>query len=125
MTDWKDNEPIYLQLRQRVIDQIISGGLAEGALIPSIRQVAAQHRINPLTVSRAYQLLSDEGLLDKQRGQGMSVAAGARARARQTERQRFLSVEWPEIARRIRSLNIDARALIATLDDGGAPNEPH
>jgi GntR family transcriptional regulator len=78
MTDWDDKEPIYVQLAQSVLEGIMRGALSEGQPVPSVRQVASQERINPLTVSRGYQLLVDDGLLEKRRGLGMFVAAGAR-----------------------------------------------
>ena len=80
MTDWDDKEPIYVQLAQSVLEGIMRGALIEGEPVPSVRQVASQERINPLTVSRGYQLLVDDGLLEKRRGLGMFVANGARKR---------------------------------------------
>ena len=92
MTEWQEHEPIYIQLAQLVLDQIIRGALAEGEAAPSVRQVASQERINPLTVSRAYQTLVDDGLLEKRRGLGMFVAEGARDRAISNERRRFSTI---------------------------------
>jgi GntR family transcriptional regulator len=113
MTDWQEHEPIYRQLAALVIEQIISGSLAEGAAVPSVRQVAATERINPLTVSRAYQTLVDDGLLEKRRGIGMFVAPGARAQALKGERSRFLTQEWPQISARITLLDLDLEALLS------------
>ena len=113
MHEWKDNEPIYLQLRQLVLSQILSGSLPEGEAVPSVRQVASQERINPLTVSKAYQTLVDEGLLEKRRGLGMFVNEGARAQALERERQRFLSQEWPATLARIENLQLDAEHLLS------------
>jgi GntR family transcriptional regulator len=111
MTDWQEHEPIYHQLAQLVIEQIIRGSLAEGEAVPSVRQVAAQERINPLTVSRAYQMLADDELLEKRRGVGMFVAPGARSTALAGERQRFLDQEWPHLSARIRLLGLTLEEL--------------
>ena len=113
MSEWKDNEPIYLQLRQLVLSQILSGSLPEGEAVPSVRQVAAEERINPLTVSKAYQTLVDEGLLEKRRGLGMFVNEGARAKALEQERQHFMSEEWPAMLVRIQDLQLDAEHLLS------------
>ena len=111
MGDWKDNEPIYLQLRDLVMTQILGGMIAEGEAVPSVRQVASEERINPLTVSKAYQLLVDDGLLEKRRGLGMFVADGAQAAALEQERKRFLSEEWPETLARIDALQLNPQEL--------------
>ena len=111
--EWKDNEPIYLQLRQLVLGQILSGALPEGDAVPSVRQVASEERINPLTVSKAYQTLVDEGLLEKRRGLGMFVCEGAQARALEQERARFLAEEWPETLARIEALKLNAERLLS------------
>ncbi len=113
MNEWKGNEPIYLQLRQVVLSQILSGSLPEGEAVPSVRQVASQERINPLTVSKAYQTLVDEGLLEKRRGLGMFVNDGARAKALEQERQRFMNEEWPATLARIQDLQLDAQHLLS------------
>ncbi len=111
MSDWDNNQPIYRQLRSTVIRRILDGTLAEGEAIPSVRQVAADERVNPITVSKAYQLLVDEGLLSKRRGLGMFVCNGARALALMQERQRFLTNEWPDMLDRIHSLQLDIDSL--------------
>ena len=116
MTDWDDHEPIYVQLAQLVLDQILRGALAEGEPVPSVRQVAGQERINPLTVSRGYQLLVDDGLLEKRRGLGMYVREGARARALERERERFLVREWPKIRARIDALDLSLAELLEGKD---------
>ncbi|MEM7219315.1 MAG: GntR family transcriptional regulator [Pseudomonadota bacterium] len=116
MTQWEDSQPIYLQLRLLVLRRILSGSLAEDEALPSIRQVAADLRVNPLTVSRAYQLLTDEGLIYKRRGLGMFVSAGARERALVAERGRFLQQEWPELRRRIAELDLALEDLLAGED---------
>ena len=112
MTDWQEHEPIYIQLAQLVLDQIIRGTLVEGEAAPSVRQVASQERINPLTVSRAYQTLVDDDLLEKRRGLGMFVSAGARERAIQSERRRFLEKLWPHITDRIQLLGLSTDELL-------------
>jgi len=112
MNDWDDNEPIYVQLAQTVLDRIMGGTLAEGEAIPSVRQVASQERINPLTVSRGYQLLVEDGLLEKRRGLGMFVASGAKDRALKTERARFIEQEWPKIRERISLLGLSLDQLM-------------
>ena len=116
MHEWHDSEPIYQQLRTAVLHRILSGSLAEGEAVPSVRQVAASERINPLTVTRAYQLLVDEGLLEKRRGLGLFVTTGAAARARESERNTFLTLEWPRIRNRIAALGIDLSSLLRSQD---------
>lgn len=113
MHEWNDNQPIYQQLRAAVLHRILTGSLLEGDAVPSVRQVAAEGRINPLTVTKAYQLLTDEGLLEKRRGLGLFVVEGARARAMASEREAFLSDEWPRIRARIDALGIDLSSLLA------------
>jgi GntR family transcriptional regulator len=112
MTDWDEHEPIYIQLAQLVLGQIMQGALTEGDPIPSVRQVAGQERINPLTVSRGYQLLVDDGLLEKRRGLGMFVCTGARDKALAQERDRFLNNEWPKIRERISILGLSLGSLL-------------
>lgn len=112
MTDWDDKEPIYQQLAQSVLDGIMQGNLPEGEPVPSVRQVASQERINPLTVSRGYQLLVDDGLLEKRRGLGMFVASGAKDRALVRERGRFLTEEWPKTRARIALFGLSAEKLL-------------
>lgn len=112
MTDWDDNEPIYVQLAQSVLEGIMRGVLPEGEAVPSVRQVASQERINPLTVSRGYQLLVDDGFLEKRRGLGMFVAAGARKAALARERDRFLAEEWPKTRNRIELFGLSLETLL-------------
>src|ERR1700750_936584 len=95
--EWNDNQPIYRQLRDRVVAMILDGVLKEGDPLPSVRNVAAEYRINPLTVLKAYQALVDEELVEKKRGLGMFVKTGARDLLLQGERRRFLEEEWPRI----------------------------
>jgi len=112
---WEDNQPIYWQLRQHTVSAILDGTLAEGDALPSVRQVAVDFQINPLTVSKAYQSLVDDELVEKRRGVGMFVTAGARERLLESERQKFLSEDWPRIAERIEKLGLDPGELIQTI----------
>ena len=117
---WNDNVPIYRQLRERVVAMILDGALNEGDALPSVRQVAADYQINPLTVSKAYQELVDEQLVEKRRGLGMFVTDGAREALLKSERERFLREEWPRIRARIERMNLDLQKLLAT-----PVQEPH
>jgi GntR family transcriptional regulator len=114
--DWHDNAPIYRQLRDRVIAMILEGALKEGDALPSVRQVAADYRLNPLTVLKAYQQLSDDALVEKRRGLGMFVTAGARARLLATEREKFLEEQWPRIFATIERLGLSARELLGAIE---------
>ncbi|WIG55841.1 MAG: Transcriptional regulator, GntR family [Rhodanobacteraceae bacterium] len=111
---WNDNVPIYRQLRERVVAMILDGALNEGDALPSVRQVAADYQINPLTVSKAYQELVDEQLVEKRRGLGMFVTDGAREALLKSERESFLREEWPRIRARIERMNLDLQKLLAT-----------
>jgi GntR family transcriptional regulator len=103
---WSDDQPIYRQLRDRTVAMILESALAEGEALPSARTVAAQYRINHLTVLKAYQELADEGLVENRRGLGLFVCAGARARLLASERKRFLAEEWPRIRATMRRLGL-------------------
>ena len=109
---WNDNEPIYRQLRDRVVALILYGVLNEGDPLPSVRTVAAEYRINPLTVLKSYQELVDEELVEKRRGLGMFVRHGAQQRLLARERQKFLAEEWPRISARIQRLGLAAKDLL-------------
>ena len=109
---WNDNQPIYRQLRDKVVAMILEGMLAEGDALPSVRSVAAEFTLNPLTVLKGYQQLVDEGLVEKRRGRGMFVTAGARTLLLKGERQKFLEHEWPRIAATIERLGFDAADLL-------------
>jgi GntR family transcriptional regulator len=111
--EWNDSQPIYRQLRDRVVAMILDGLLREGDPLPSVRSVAAESRINPLTVLKAYQELADDGLVEKRRGLGMFINAGARELLLQGERQRFLTEQWPEILATIQRLGLSAEELLA------------
>jgi GntR family transcriptional regulator len=110
---WNDNQPIYRQLRDRMVALILEGALPEGDPLPSVRAVAADYRLNPLTVLKAYQQLVDEGLVEKRRGRGMYVSDGARRLLLAGERDRFLHDEWPQILAVIRRLGFSAEELFA------------
>ena len=113
--DWNDNQPIYRQLAQRVQDSILEGALAEEHPLPSVRNLAADMQLNPITVSRAYQLLVDEGLVEKRRGLGMFVRPGARKRLVRLQQEQFLQQEWPRLLERIRQLDLDPEPLVQQL----------
>ena len=110
--EWNDHQPIYRQLRDRVVHMILDGALKEGDPLPSVRNVAAEYRVNPLTVLKAYQELVDEELVEKRRGLGMFVKTGARNRLLHGERQKFLSEHWPRIHATIQRLGLDPKELL-------------
>jgi GntR family transcriptional regulator len=112
-SQWDDSLPIYRQLRDRVVAMVLEGELQEGEPLPSVRQVATEQRINPLTVLKAYQQLADEGLVEKRRGLGMFVADGASVALRRDERQRFLQTQWPQVQATIRRLGLSVEELLA------------
>jgi GntR family transcriptional regulator len=118
--EWNDRQPIYRQLRDRVVAMILDGLLAEGEALPSVRSVAAECRVNPLTVLKSYQQLVDEGLVESRRGLGMFVTAGAHAKLLRAERETFLRDDWPRIRATIRRLGLQAEEL---LDDEDASTE--
>jgi GntR family transcriptional regulator len=110
--EWNDNQPIYRQLRDRVVAMILDGVLKEGDPLPSVRTVAAEYRVNPLTVLKGYQQLVDDGLVETRRGLGMFINAGARGVLLQAERQKFLGEEWPRISAIIQRLGLKAAELL-------------
>lgn len=110
--EWKEDQPIYRQLRDKVAAQIIKGSIKEGEPLPSVRNVAVNLQINPLTASKAYQELVDEDLVEKKRGLGMYVLKGARSKLLTLEKKKFLEEEWPEILVRIQALGLDVKDLI-------------
>ncbi len=110
--DWSATQPIYRQLRDMVVAMIIDGTLKEGDAVPSVRQVSAEYRVNPITVLKSYQQLVEEDLVEKRRGVGMFVKAGARNSALRAERDNFLNVEWPRILESIHRLGLDPAELI-------------
>ncbi|MBA8883854.1 GntR family transcriptional regulator [Dokdonella fugitiva] len=112
---WNDSTPIYRQLRDRVVAMILDGVLKQGDPLPSVRQVAGDFQINPITVSKAYQELVDENLVEKRRGLGMYVTEGARDALLKSERERFLREEWPTLSARLDRLGLSLRDLMAAL----------
>ncbi|MBU13552.1 MAG: GntR family transcriptional regulator [Gammaproteobacteria bacterium] len=116
---WNNKEPIYLQLRDRLVELIIDGVLNEGDALPSVRHISSEQRINPVTVSKAIQLLVDEALVEKRRGLGMFVLTGAKEKLTQDEKSKFLQEEWPYIAGKIARLGLEIDELL-----GKQPAEP-
>ena len=117
---WNDNTPIYRQLRDRVVAMILDEVLKTGDALPSVRQVAAEFQLNPITVSKAYQELVDEQLVETRRGLGMYITEGARVQLLKSERERFLREEWPPLRERLVRLGLDLQALVAgTTTSGG------
>jgi GntR family transcriptional regulator len=110
--EWNDSQPIYRQLRDRVVAMILDGVLKEGDPLPSVRNVAAEYRVNPLTVLKGYQELADEGLVESRRGRGMFINIGARDLLLKSERRKFLAAEWPRIHESIRRLGLTAEDLL-------------
>jgi GntR family transcriptional regulator len=113
--EWNDNQPIYRQLRDRVVHMILDGVLKEGDPVPSVRNVAAEYRVNPLTVLKAYQELVSEELVEKRRGLGMFVKEGAHQRLLQGERQKFLSEHWPRVHATIQRLGLSPKELLDAI----------
>ncbi|HEX9772263.1 MAG TPA: GntR family transcriptional regulator [Steroidobacteraceae bacterium] len=109
---WNDSQPIYRQLRDKVVTMILDGVLADGDALPSVRSVAAEFTLNPLTVLKGYQQLVDEGLVEKRRGRGMFVTEGSRVQLMRGERQRFLEQEWPRVLSSIERLGLDPADLL-------------
>ena len=123
---WNEDQPIYRQLRDRVVAMILEGVLADGDALPSVRNVAAEYRLNPLTVLKGYQELVDEGLVEKKRGRGMYINEGARTQLLKDERQRFIEKEWPLIIETINRLELDLGDLVRdakSQDAAGRKND--
>jgi GntR family transcriptional regulator len=119
--EWNDSQPIYRQLRDRVVAMILDGVLKEGDPLPSVRTVAAEYLVNPLTVLKGYQQLVDEGLVESRRGRGMFINAGARGLLLEGERQKFVTEQWPRIRETIQRLGLSAEELLN--NDGAAPSK--
>jgi GntR family transcriptional regulator len=115
--DWNDAQPIYRQLRDRVVAMMLDGDLRDGDPLPSVRQVASDLRVNPLTVLKSYQGLVDEQLIEKRRGLGMYVRPGARQLLLQDERDRFLNSEWPRVVETIQRLGLDPKVLLSAANN--------
>lgn len=120
---WNDNTPIYRQLKERVIGMMLDGLLKPGDALPSVRQIAADFQLNPITVSKAYQELVDDALVEKRRGLGMYVTEGAPEKLLASERDRFLSEEWPAMLERIRRLGLNLEQLLRS-GVAGADQQP-
>jgi GntR family transcriptional regulator len=121
--EWSDSQPIYRQLRDRVVAMILDGVLNEGDPLPSVRTVAAEYRVNPLTVLKGYQQLVDEELVETRRGRGMYVNAGARTLLLQRERQKFLAEQWPRVHATIQRLGITPRELLDAAAGGASASD--
>ena len=122
--EWNDSQPIYRQLRDRVVAMILDGVLKEGDPLPSVRTVAAEYRVNPLTVLKGYQQLVDEGLVETRRGLGMFINIGARSLLLQGERQKFLGEEWPRVYATIQRLGLTAEELLSSKTADAAADTP-
>ena len=109
---WNDKQPIYIQLKDKVMAGVLNGSIEKGAAIPSIRQISTDYKVNPLTVSKAYSALVDDKIIEKKRGLGMFVKHGARERLLTLEKQRFLKTEWPHIKAKILSLGLTLEDLL-------------
>lgn len=118
MTQWNDAQPIFVQIRQRLIEMILKGTVKPGEALPSIRQASAELSVNPLTVTKAYQSLVDQGIVEKRRGLGMYVTETARPELLGLEREKFLSEDWPRIKKQIEALELDIKTLLSQ----GEPN---
>jgi GntR family transcriptional regulator len=112
-THWNDSQPIYWQLKERTVAMILDGTLVEGEALPSVRTVASEFQLNPITVSKSYQALVDDGLVEKRRGLGMFVCDGARKSLIASERAKFLNEEWPAMLSRIDQLGLSVEDLLA------------
>ena len=120
---WNEDQPIYRQLRDRVVAMILDDVLADGDALPSVRNVAAEYRLNPLTVLKGYQELVDEGLVEKKRGRGMFINEGAQSKLLQDERQRFVDKEWPMVLATIKRLGLDTEELMKASESAIAGGE--
>jgi GntR family transcriptional regulator len=118
--EWNDSQPIYRQLRDRVVAMILDGILKEGDPLPSVRNVAAEYRVNPLTVLKGYQQLVDEGLVETRRGLGMFINSGARGLLLKGEKEKFLGEEWPRILETIQRLGLAAEELLEASASRGS-----
>ena len=118
---WNEDLPIYRQLRDRVVAMILEGVLNDGDALPSVRNVAAEYRLNPLTVLKGYQELVDEDLVEKKRGRGMFVTDGARKQLLKDERKRFVDKEWPVVAATIQRLGLSVEELLKGVDETMSP----
>src|SRR5689334_19822915 len=114
--EWNDTQPIYRQLRDRIVALMLDGVLNEGDPLPSVRTVAAEYRLNPITVLKAYQELVDEQIVETRRGRGMFIKPGGRALLLQGEREKFLAEHWPRMQETIKRLGLTAEELLSPND---------
>ncbi len=121
--NWNDNQPIYRQLRDKVVAMILEGVLKDGDSLPSVRSVAADYQLNPLTVMKGYQELVDENLVEKRRGRGMFVMEGASKRLGMSEREQFLTEEWPLVVDKINRLGLDKNELLDAVENNGGSDK--
>jgi GntR family transcriptional regulator len=121
--EWNDSQPIYRQLRDRIVAMILDGVLNEGDPLPSVRTVAAEYRVNPITVMKGYQQLVDERLVEMRRGRGMFINTGARSVLLDAERQKFLAEQWPRIQATIQRLGITAEELLRAAEPAATPEK--
>ncbi len=110
--NWNNKDPIYLQLKERLVELILDGVLNEGDALPSVRHISSEQRINPITVSKAFQILVDEEIVEKKRGIGMYVLNGAKDKLSRQEKAKFLEQEWPQITARIERLGLEVDELL-------------
>ncbi len=115
---WNDSQPIYVQLRDHAIAMILDGVLGDGDPLPSVRNVAADFQLNPITVSKAYQSLVEDELVERRRGLGMFVRSGARKVLLAAEREKFVQREWPAVMEKIQRLGLDPDQLLAGISSG-------
>ena len=109
---WDPDTPIYIQLYQQVVTRILDGYITEGEPLPSVRKVAAEYQLNPITISKAYQMLQDENIVEKQRGKGLFVKEGVQDIILIRERENFLSSQWPKILQQINRLKLSTEDLL-------------
>lgn len=122
--EWNDREPIYRQIRARVVEMMLDGVLKEGDSLPSVRTVAAEYRVNPLTVLKAYQELAGEGLVETRRGLGMFINEGARDLLMQDEREKFLNEEWPRVHATLQRLGLSPEELLGRAQGKAVKPKP-
>lgn len=116
MSQFNDSQPIFLQIRQRIVEMILKKSVAEGEALPSVRQIATDLSVNPLTVTKAYDGLVDIGVIESRRGMGMFVRDGAREKLLTHEREKFLHEDWPRVMSQIRALELDPASLLKETD---------
>mgnify|MGYP000589667115 FL=1 len=116
-TQWDPDTPIYIQLYQQVVTRILDGYITEGEPLPSVRKVAAEYQLNPITISKAYQMLQDENIVEKQRGKGLFVKHGVQDTILNRERENFLSAQWPKILEQINRLKLSTEDLLQPITE--------